>query len=282
MTSSNADRDADRNPAKTLYLPRPEGRIAYDVSGSGPLIVCIPGMGDIRSTFRHLVPALEAAGNRVATMDLRGHGDSDITFSSYDDNALADDIRALIAELGEPAVLVGSSMGAASAIIAAAAAPDQVRGLVLLGPWAREPDIGLGARALTRVAMAPLWARFVWKAYQSKLYPGTKPDDFEQHRDAIVASLKRPGYAKAFSVTTHSTHEPAEAAIGSVKAPALVVMGERDPDFPDPAAEAKWIGQRLDARGVMVREAGHYPHGHRPEIVIPTVVGFVTTINADA
>jgi hypothetical protein len=41
-----------------------------------------------------------------------------------------------------------------------------------------------------------------------------------------------------------------EARLNDVSAPTLVVMGEQDPDFPDPRAEAEWIGQALngDAR----------------------------------
>src|SRR4051812_49552667 len=97
------------------WLPRPQGRIGYDVAGSGPLVVCVPGMGDLRSTYRHTVPALVAAGFRVATMDLRGHGDSDATFDSYDDVAAGTDVIALIEHLGGPAVVLGNSMGASAA-----------------------------------------------------------------------------------------------------------------------------------------------------------------------
>ena len=56
-------------------LRRPEGRVAYDVEGSGPLVVCLPAMGELRSSYRHLTPLLVEAGFRVATLDLRGHGD---------------------------------------------------------------------------------------------------------------------------------------------------------------------------------------------------------------
>ena len=107
----------------TQYLDRGEGRIAYDVTGSGPLVVAVPGMGDLRSTYRHLAPALVDAGFRVATMDLRGHGDSDTTFTAYDDPAAASDIIALIEHLGGPALVIGNSMGAAAAVIAAAENP---------------------------------------------------------------------------------------------------------------------------------------------------------------
>jgi predicted dienelactone hydrolase len=49
----------------TSYLARPDGRIGYDVAGSGPLVVLVPGMGDLRAGYRFLAPALRAAGYRV-------------------------------------------------------------------------------------------------------------------------------------------------------------------------------------------------------------------------
>jgi alpha-beta hydrolase superfamily lysophospholipase len=72
-------------PEPTTYLARPEGRIGYDVGGQGPLVVLVPGMGDLRRAYRFLAPGLREAGYRVACTDLRGHGDSDATFSSYGD-----------------------------------------------------------------------------------------------------------------------------------------------------------------------------------------------------
>src|SRR5271165_3728409 len=82
----------------TNHLVRAEGRIGYDVAGEGPLVVLVPGMGDLRAAYRFLAPALREAGYRVACTDLRGHGDSDATFSSYGDVDTAGDILALIEE----------------------------------------------------------------------------------------------------------------------------------------------------------------------------------------
>src|ERR1700712_1359187 len=123
----------------TRMLEREGGRIAYDVQGDGPLVICAPGMGDIRQTYRYLVPALVEAGYRVATFDLRGHGESDTTFAAYDDPAPASDIIALAEALGSDAVVVGNSMGSAAGVIAAAEHPKLVRGLVLVGPFTRNP-----------------------------------------------------------------------------------------------------------------------------------------------
>ncbi len=56
----------------TQFLKRPEGAIAYDDTGSGPLVVCAPSMGDVRGEYRFLASQLVTAGHRVVTMDLRG------------------------------------------------------------------------------------------------------------------------------------------------------------------------------------------------------------------
>ena len=55
--------------------------------------------------------------------------------------------------------------------------------------------------------------------------------------------------------------------------PALVVMGERDPDFPDPA-EGRWVVERLHGELVLVPGAGHYPQVEQPDVVNPALVGF--------
>jgi pimeloyl-ACP methyl ester carboxylesterase len=264
------------------HLVRPEGRVGYDVAGEGPLVVLVPGMGDLRATYRFLAPALRDAGYRVACTDLRGHGDSDTGFSSYGDVETAGDILALIEELGGPAVVVGNSMGAAAAVLAAADRPDVVSGLVLVGPFVRNGDISAIQRALLRLAMARPWAVSAWNAYLPKLYAGQRPADFDGYRDQVVSSLRRAGYARAFSLTTRTNHDPAEARLGEVSARALVVMGELDPDFPDPRAEADWIARALRAEVVMVPEAGHYPQSQQPGITREAVVHFLAEVNGRA
>jgi pimeloyl-ACP methyl ester carboxylesterase len=267
------------NPTpSTRYLARPEGRIGYELQGSGPLVVLVPGMGELRSSYRFLAPALVAAGYTVATTDLRGHGDSDATFSSYGDVATAGDILALIEELGEPAVIVGNSMSAGAGVIVAAEHPERVTGLVLVGPYVRNPQVSAVMMAMFRAMMAPLWIATTWKAYMPTLYSGQKPVDFDRYRASVVASLRRPGYAKAFSLTTRTDHAPAEAVLAKVTAPALVVMGDRDPDFKDPAAEARWVGETLNAEVVMVADAGHYPQSQQPQVTSGAVLRFLESV----
>lgn len=267
-------------------LDRPGGRIAYEVHPAQGeergLVVAVPGMGDLRSTYRSLAPALAAAGHRVVTTDLRGHGDSDTGFAEHGDEATAGDVVALVEALrdgGQPVAVVGSSMAAGSAVLAAAQRPDLVDALVLLGPFVRDPQGPALVRAATRLAMralmAPAWAATVWRWYLPRLHAGARPEDHDAHVEAVTASLRRPGRAAAFSRTTRTSHAPAEAALPAVGARALVVMGALDPDFRDPGAEAAWVAQQLSGAVVLVEDAGHYPHAQRPDVVAPAVVDFL-------
>ena len=268
----------NKGATDTFYLDRPGGRIAYSLLGEGPLVICLPGMGDVRSVYRFLAPALANAGFRVAAMDLRGHGDSASTFDVYDDVAAATDLIALAEHLGGPAILVGNSMGAAAACWAAAEAPKFTVGLVLLGPFVREPKANPLGKLLLRLALLRPWGPAVWKSYFRRLYPSRREAEYEAHLAEVAGHLRKPGYWDAFQKTTRASHTLAEARLGEVRAPALVVMGEKDPDFPDPRTEARWIADRLNGEVLMVPGAGHYPQSEFPEIVSPAVAAFVRRI----
>jgi pimeloyl-ACP methyl ester carboxylesterase len=62
----------------------------------------------------------------------------------------------------------------------------------------------------------------------------------------------------------------------------LVVMGERDPDFPDPKAEARFVADALNGDVLLVPDAGHYPMVEYPEIVNPAIVAFAGQVYAVA
>ena len=271
----------DATVNSTLMLDRVEGRIAYDVQGNGPLVICAPGMGDLRQSFRYLVPALLDAGYRVATFDIRGHGESDITFSTYDDDAEASDILALIDHLGGPATIIGNSMGSAAGVIAAAERPESISALVLAAPFVRNPKVNPLIAGFMWLALAPAWAASVWKASLPSLYAGTPAADQKEYIATVVASLKAKGYGNTFSKTARTTtHAPAEAALPGVSAPTLVVMGALDPDFSNPVEEAAFIEEKLNAQVLLVPSAGHYALAQRPELTNPAILEFLAGTNA--
>lgn len=271
------------------YLARPEGRLSYTVTGVGPLVVAVPGMGDLRDSYRELVGPLVEAGYRVAVLDLRGHGDSDTSFRVHGDLATASDIVALVDELGGPAVVIGNSMAGSSALIAASERPDAVAGLVLLSPFLRQGSrLALAVtRVLFRVLFARPWGAAAWTGYYAKtLNRGTAAPWLPEHVAAIGASMREPGRLRSFrQLTAQLDHSVVAPRLPDVVAPSLVVIGSVDPDYRDPAAELARDAESLggEAGGnqtLLVEGAAHYPHAARPEIVTPRVLAFVDGLRA--
>jgi pimeloyl-ACP methyl ester carboxylesterase len=150
--------------------------------------------------------------------------------------AAGSDVLALIEHLGGAAVVViGNSMGAGAGVWAAAERPGQVAGLALTGPFVRDPKINPLMQQAFRLAMSGPWAVRTWLSYLPRLYPSGKPGDFAGHLASLRESMRRPGHAKAFAATTRTSHAPAQERLPRVAGkPVLIVMGEKDLDFPDP------------------------------------------------
>ncbi|WP_306232210.1 alpha/beta fold hydrolase [Agrococcus beijingensis] len=238
--------------------------LAYELAGPahGPLVVCLPGMGDLRSAYRHVVPLLTAAGLRVATLDLPGHGDSGISPAPVGQEQIARAAVALVERLGGPAIVVGHSFTPDSALLATQLAPTAIVGAVAIAPWATTPKPSRAMAAITRlVTRTPL----LWSLFYRSLHKAP-PADLAAHRRRIVASLRRPGGTDALVAMGAGTTKDAVGARAAQQAPVLVLMGDRDPDFADPAAEARAyadaVGGASEVR--MIAGAGHYPHSERP------------------
>ncbi len=253
------------------------GRLAVEVEGDGALVICSPALGDTRDAFAPLAAHLVARGYRVAHLDLRGHGDSTALFSRYGDEATAQDLLAVIEVLGGgPAVLAGASLSAAA--VAAGRRPDQVAGLVLLGPFLRNGMGGIMRRVLNAALVRP-WGPSIWRAQAARLWPGLG-DKASERATITTASLTRPGRWAAFQATVSaSDHRVVEPWIGRVQAPVLVVMGDADPDWKDPLGEAKWVASNFGgAETIVVPGAGHAPMLERPGLVGPAVFQFLEKI----
>ena len=184
------------------------GRIAYEVVGQGPLVVLSPGMADTRSTYRFLAPLIAAAGYRVASVDLRGHGESSTGWDSYSRTDTAGDLIEVIRKLGGPAVIVGQSFSGGVATIAAATNPELVQrdcGDRPVHPARRHSAWPPCCATPTTTARgALLLGRFLlsgsvktWSKYLDVAYPGRKPADWDTWLAALQANLREPGRMKA-------------------------------------------------------------------------------------
>lgn len=125
----------DSRPApRFVDLDGPVHYVDHAGPAGAPPLVCVHGLNGSHANWHDLAPLL-ARSRRVLALDLAGHGRTPRAGRSASVAAN----RALLARfleqvVGEPAVLVGNSMGAAIAMLQAAEVPDSVSGLVLLGP----------------------------------------------------------------------------------------------------------------------------------------------------
>ncbi|MEV4994136.1 alpha/beta fold hydrolase [Streptomyces niveus] len=270
----------------TEYLAVDGGTIAYEVAGSGPLIVLAHGMGVSRDAYRAVIPQLVAAGYRVAAVDLRGCGESSVDWPDWSRTAIAGDLLAVIRHLGGPAVLVGHSISGGAATIAAAREPSLITAVVELAPFTRKQSIRLGDLRVKRLRQGMLRllgaAMFgsvpLWRSYLDVAYPGVKPADWTERLDRIDSVLREPGRMKALQGMGKGTPTDAGAQLANVRCPVLIVMGTLDPDWADPHAEGSAIVDALPA-GLgslkMIEGAGHYPHDQFPDEVVSLTLAFL-------
>lgn len=262
---------------QTFFLRRPGGIIAYDdTEGPGPLVICVPGPGDLRGEYRFLRPILQRTGYRVVTMDVRGHGECSVRWPDYSPAAVGSDIVALIRHLDAgPAAVIGTSIAAAAAVWAAAETPESVSRLVLVGPFVRDLPLTPVQRLGLAVMLSGPWRTAAWVAYYGYLYPTARPADLKSYQRRLKANLAEPGRFAALRAMLFASKAACTARLPAVSAPTLVVMGTRDADFPDPAAEARWVAAQVRGRTLMVEGAGHYPHAEMPERVGAEIRAFL-------
>jgi pimeloyl-ACP methyl ester carboxylesterase len=120
-------------PVKTSLLKVPGASIYYEVRGSGPVLLMMPGGPADAGAFRRVAGYLES-DYTVVTYDPRGLSHSTLDAPVNDERMVqifADDVhRLLTATAKEPAFVFGSSGGAVIALELVARHPDQVRTLV--------------------------------------------------------------------------------------------------------------------------------------------------------
>jgi pimeloyl-ACP methyl ester carboxylesterase len=132
-------------------------RLAYTSYGEGPRVtVLVHGLLLSQRMHEQLAKALAEHGNHVITLDLLGHGRSDRPpdMWRYSMPAFGAEVIALLDHLGlDEAVVLGTSLGANTALEAAALAPERLRGMVVEMPVLDNALIGC-ALAFTPLMVA--------------------------------------------------------------------------------------------------------------------------------
>lgn len=261
---------ATKFEAKTIEVPG--GKLAYEVSGNGPAVLCLPSLGDTRREYEFFAPALVEEGYRVITTDLRGMGGSAGKFKSFTIADLCADITAILdAEKISQVTLVACSVSGASAGLYTADHPERVSQLIMFNPIMHTGSMLVGY-LLAGLMKLPVIGRKIWIIYFKSLYP-SRPVE-QEYLGQLNEVAKQPGAMN--SIAGMSLARRIDNDIARIKVPALIYFGSKDPDFKDAQAEADKVQQKIPAAQIKVLEGlGHYPHRERPEAVLPEVLGWL-------
>jgi pimeloyl-ACP methyl ester carboxylesterase len=163
----------------------------YEEHGSGEPLVLLHGGIGAGEIWAASVPAL-AAGRRVITVDLQGHGHTADIERALRPEHLADDIAALIEHLGlERADVMGYSLGGEAALRLAIQRPERVHRLVLISVAFRRdgshPEVLAAMDAMSAAAAGPMKQSPLY-AHYAQVAP--RPEDWERHVGKTSELLK--------------------------------------------------------------------------------------------
>lgn len=220
------------------------GQIAYEIQGTSegtPVLLVRPlgGTMNLWGRFRDIL----AERFRVIAFDARGNGRSSPPRLGITTRAMAADALALLDHLGVArAHLFGISLGGMVSTWLAADAPDRVARLCLAAAPARGATVSLaGARRLAGLARCLLLPAGEVEACIAR---GILSEEFRQRAPEEVARVERiireepARRGDLLQLALAAALHDARGALGRIRAPTLVLTGERDTLLARRGAEA--------------------------------------------
>lgn len=236
---------------------------ADDSGGDGlPLVLLHSGIGD-SSVWDLVLPALTAR-HRVIRYDCRGFGQSPAPIASY---SLVEDLAEVLDHFGVArAVLVGSSMGGATAISLAVDAPERVAGLVLLVPGVTGYE-GLAPPGFYEEVGKLALAGDMEGIVRLGLGIWGQAGGGTPEADPVAAAHLRNVLPAWFSNVGHQQIDaPAFDRLGQIAAPTLLALGELDQ--PEVVSCNEQMADRIPhCRLVRLAGSDHYPTLREPQTV---------------
>lgn len=244
--------------------------------GSGPLLLCLHGIGSSSESFTAQLGELSEA-HRVVAWDAPGYGKSPDPDAPPGLAGYAQAVAELIGVLGDRAHLLGVSWGGVIACQVALERPDLLRSLILVGASrgsGRNPDAAAAMRQRGERLAAQGIEAFAHERAVSLLTPDADPALVEQAAETMAHAIRLPGYeyaAQAMAETDLS------GRLGEIGTPTLVLCGDEDTVTGPPESSALAADIR-DAVYVSVRGAGHLANQQRPEAVNAWVASFIQIV----
>ncbi|CEJ14460.1 Putative aminoacrylate hydrolase RutD [bacterium YEK0313] len=285
-----------------LSVPLADGTmsgLAWGESRMPPDLLFMHATGFNAQTYAPLLEPL-AARHAIIALDQRGHGFSDLPTDPagiVDWMPYARDLIAVLDRFvsagARPLVLAGHSMGAVVSLLAAAARPKAVRGLVLLDPVMMSP--------MLRLAAYTPWGRAKFRSFhlavsaaKRRAVFGSKQEAVDTYRTRKAFSTWQPGFLEAYvdggfvadgegvrlacapiweSATFASHRHRSWAALKSLQMPVHVMAAERGSTVTGGIGKVLKVQPRAQAE--VVAGTTHFFPMERPDHVRAQLAGML-------
>ena len=268
-------------PYAKVFDSKELGRLFYYDSGSpnARAIVLIHGLGDEADSWRHLFPLL-AKGARVLALDLPGFGRS-VPARRVSLGYCADAVLGLLAEEGiERATLVGSSLGAAVAQLAAMRDEERVAAMALVdggipgleaarGAW-RMLAPGIGERSYLSLrgkadaayaSLAPYYADIAALGEEDRAFLRVRVEERVESDGQMRAYFS---LLRSLALWAGIYKGLFTKSLAAFQGPVLAAWGEKDRVAP-PSAADRLVGIAQHGTKLVIAGAGHLPQQEKPE-----------------
>jgi pimeloyl-ACP methyl ester carboxylesterase len=245
--------------------------IHYEDSGSGPAVFLTHGYGAAGAMWEPQRKALNDAGYRLVSWDMRGHAETESPDdpAQYSEALTMADMTGLMDMLSiERAVVGGLSLGGFMSLAFQLAHPDRVRALVLCdtGPGYRSDE----ARAKWNRMAEKSAINFEEKGLDAA---GRSPEvqaAVKYHRSALGLAHAARGMLAQFDsrVIDH---------LSGIDVPTLIIVGERDEPYQD---ASRYMQSKIpSARLEIIPDAGHAANMDQPEAFNRVLLDFLNNLS---
>lgn len=248
--------------------------VAYEVTGTGPALYMVHGIGSRKSMWAPLVDALSDEFTCV-TYDLRGHGESPIPAVPYSLDQLVADLEALRVRLGHEQIhVIGHSLGGMIGPRYALDYPERTLSVGLLstaaGRSAEDSAKVKGVVARMRAEGIDNILPTLVDRWYTEDFAAKNPDRIA-HRIEQVMTTPAEVFLAVFDVYAEVEMAP---WLANVTAPCLVLTGENDPGC-NPRLNEFIHSELPNSELVILPEVRHSIIVECPDQIVPHLRSFL-------
>lgn len=205
-------------------------KISYTEQGKGTAVVLLHGFLENQTMWNAFVPNL-AKKNRVITIDLLGHGQTECLGYVHAMEDQADMVHAVLHELKiRKTVLIGHSMGGYIALAFAELYPENIKGLVLLNSTSRaDSDERKTNRDRAIVAVKQNYTAFVRMSIANLFSENNREKLINEIESVKSEALKTPLQGIVASLEGMKIRKDREVLLHFAPFPIQLILGKKDP-----------------------------------------------------